>query len=57
MGAAWIFFAFEKAGLQEQEKERRFFSIKEPICIEEGDASIIAMPSPECKISYTLELR
>jgi UDP-3-O-[3-hydroxymyristoyl] N-acetylglucosamine deacetylase/3-hydroxyacyl-[acyl-carrier-protein] dehydratase len=45
---------FEKAGLQEQEKERRFFSIKEPICIEEGDASIIAMPSPECKISYTL---
>lgn len=43
------------AGLVEQEKERRFYSLKEHIFVEEGNSSIIALPSHELKISYTLD--
>ena len=44
----------KKAGIREQEKERRFFSIKEPIAVEEDGASIFAFPDADFKISYTL---
>lgn len=43
-----------KAGIIEQEKERRYFIIKEPIFTEEDDASIVALPSKGFQISYTL---
>jgi UDP-3-O-[3-hydroxymyristoyl] N-acetylglucosamine deacetylase / 3-hydroxyacyl-[acyl-carrier-protein] dehydratase len=43
------------AGLIEQEKERRYYSIKEPIFVEEDGSSIIALPASELKISYTLD--
>lgn len=43
------------AGIKEQEKERRYFSIKEPILVEEDGASIVVLPSSELKISYTLD--
>ena len=42
------------AGIVEQEKERRLLLIKEPVCVEEDGASIIALPSKEFRISYTL---
>ncbi|MDP2043609.1 MAG: 3-hydroxyacyl-ACP dehydratase FabZ, partial [Candidatus Omnitrophota bacterium] len=46
--------AIEKAGIEEQEKERYSFAVKEPICIEEGQSSITIVPAGEFKISYTL---
>ena len=43
-----------EAGIKEQEKDRAYYSIKEPIFVEEDGASIVAVPSSEFKISYTL---
>jgi len=43
-----------QAGFKEQEKERRYFSVKEPIFAEEDAAFIMVLPSKEFKISYTL---
>lgn len=43
-----------QAGIREQEKSRQYYSVKEPIFVEEDRASIIALPSSESKISYTL---
>jgi len=45
---------FNKAGIVEQEKERHFFSVKEPVFVEEDGAHIIALPSDSFKVSYTL---
>ncbi|MBI4972518.1 MAG: UDP-3-O-[3-hydroxymyristoyl] N-acetylglucosamine deacetylase [Candidatus Omnitrophica bacterium] len=43
-----------KAGIKEQEKERRYYFIKEPLYVEEEGVSLAALPSNEFKISYTL---
>ena len=43
-----------KCGIVEQEKERRYYSIKEPIVVEEDSSFIAVLPSGELKISYTL---
>jgi len=43
-----------KAGIKEQSKSRSYYLIKEPIFAEEYGASIMAVPSREFKISYTL---
>jgi len=45
----------EQAGIKEEEKARELFSVEEPIRIEEGGASIMALPASEFKISYTLD--
>ncbi|MGA2775622.1 MAG: bifunctional UDP-3-O-[3-hydroxymyristoyl] N-acetylglucosamine deacetylase/3-hydroxyacyl-ACP dehydratase [Candidatus Omnitrophota bacterium] len=42
------------AGIVEQEKERQYFLLKEPLYVEEGSSSIVALPCPDFKISYTL---
>jgi UDP-3-O-[3-hydroxymyristoyl] N-acetylglucosamine deacetylase/3-hydroxyacyl-[acyl-carrier-protein] dehydratase len=42
------------AGIKEQEKSRQYYSIKEQIFVEEEGAYIVAVPSSEFKISYTL---
>jgi len=47
--------ALNKAGIVEQEKERSFFTVREPIIVEEDGSSIIVVPSDELKISYTLK--
>ncbi|MBM3245320.1 MAG: 3-hydroxyacyl-ACP dehydratase FabZ, partial [Candidatus Omnitrophica bacterium] len=47
--------ALLKAGIKEQEKERQYFVVREPIIIEEEGSSIFALPAPEFKISYTLQ--
>lgn len=46
---------FNQAGIKDQNKVRDFFSVKDPIFIEEGKASIMALPAQEFKISYTLD--
>jgi len=43
------------AGIKEQEADRQYFSIKEPIYVEENGSVIIALPSSEYKISYTIK--
>jgi UDP-3-O-[3-hydroxymyristoyl] N-acetylglucosamine deacetylase / 3-hydroxyacyl-[acyl-carrier-protein] dehydratase len=45
---------FLRAGIKEQQKERLYFTVREPICVEEEGASIIAVPFDGFKISYTL---
>jgi UDP-3-O-[3-hydroxymyristoyl] N-acetylglucosamine deacetylase/3-hydroxyacyl-[acyl-carrier-protein] dehydratase len=47
--------AFEKAGIVEQDKERQYFVVKEPLFVEEEDSSITVVPSSEFKVSYTLD--
>jgi len=44
-----------QAGIKEQEKEGDLFFLKEPISIEDSGASLMALPSSELKISYTLD--
>lgn len=44
----------ERAGIREQQKERQYFAIREPIIVEEDGSSIVAFPSADLKISYTL---
>jgi UDP-3-O-[3-hydroxymyristoyl] N-acetylglucosamine deacetylase/3-hydroxyacyl-[acyl-carrier-protein] dehydratase len=46
--------AINDVGLAVQEKERKFFAIKEPVWIEDNGASIMAIPANEFRISYTL---
>jgi UDP-3-O-[3-hydroxymyristoyl] N-acetylglucosamine deacetylase/3-hydroxyacyl-[acyl-carrier-protein] dehydratase len=43
-----------KGGIREQDKRRRVYVIKEPIFVEEDGSALIAVPSQEFKISYTL---
>jgi len=43
-----------EAGIKEQQKMRQYYSIKEPIFVEEDGGFIMAVPSSEYKISYTL---
>jgi UDP-3-O-[3-hydroxymyristoyl] N-acetylglucosamine deacetylase/3-hydroxyacyl-[acyl-carrier-protein] dehydratase len=43
-----------RAGIREQEKPRQYYLIKEPIFVEEDGSAIVALPSQEFKISYTL---
>ncbi len=43
-----------KAGIKEQGHDRKYYSIKEPIFVEEEGSVIVALPSSEFKISYTL---
>jgi UDP-3-O-[3-hydroxymyristoyl] N-acetylglucosamine deacetylase/3-hydroxyacyl-[acyl-carrier-protein] dehydratase len=49
--------ALSKAGIEEQNGQRNYFILREPVYVEEEDASIIAVPSKEFRISYTLNYR
>lgn len=44
----------EKAGIQEQEVLIPFVALKSPVAYSEGDIHIVALPSDEYRISYTL---
>jgi UDP-3-O-[3-hydroxymyristoyl] N-acetylglucosamine deacetylase/3-hydroxyacyl-[acyl-carrier-protein] dehydratase len=46
--------ALTAAGIQEQDLPRRYYLLKEPIIIEEPNAYIMAIPSADTRISYTL---
>ncbi len=42
------------AGIKEQGKERKYYTIKEPVIVEDKSASIVILPATDFKISYTL---
>jgi len=44
----------EQAGIAEQEEERVIYSLQNPICWSEGDIHLVACPSEELRVSYTL---
>ncbi|MCP5469667.1 MAG: UDP-3-O-acyl-N-acetylglucosamine deacetylase [Chlamydiales bacterium] len=44
----------EEAGIEEQEASCPVFELKEPIYFSEGKSHLVALPSDEFKISYTL---
>jgi UDP-3-O-[3-hydroxymyristoyl] N-acetylglucosamine deacetylase/3-hydroxyacyl-[acyl-carrier-protein] dehydratase len=46
--------ALLEAGISEQDREKKYFSLREPVSVEEGDAFIIALPYSNFRISYTL---
>lgn len=46
--------AIEKAGLQELDALRNFISIQQPIYWSKGDVHLVALPSEEFQLSYTL---
>lgn len=54
-GSGEVFLdALMRAGIKEQEAERKCFSLKEPIFVEEKDAMVAALPSSDFRVSYTL---
>jgi UDP-3-O-[3-hydroxymyristoyl] N-acetylglucosamine deacetylase/3-hydroxyacyl-[acyl-carrier-protein] dehydratase len=44
----------KKAGIKEQKAKRRFFQPKEPLFMEDGDSSVMILPSNEFRVSYTM---
>jgi UDP-3-O-[3-hydroxymyristoyl] N-acetylglucosamine deacetylase len=44
----------EKAGVSELKAEKKFFKLRDPIFWSQGDIHLIALPSDEYRISYTL---
>lgn len=46
-----------EAGFEEQDAERKFLEIKEPIYVDHGDQSIVIVPAPNLQVSYTLSYR
>ncbi|MEW6009490.1 MAG: bifunctional UDP-3-O-[3-hydroxymyristoyl] N-acetylglucosamine deacetylase/3-hydroxyacyl-ACP dehydratase [Candidatus Omnitrophota bacterium] len=46
--------ALENAGIIAQDAARKYFVVKEPVWLEEDDASICIFPASEFRISYTL---
>ncbi len=45
----------EKSGIVEQNKPRNYIFVKDQVSVEDDGAAIIALPSDELKISYTLD--
>jgi len=54
-GSAVQFFQqFKVVGTVEQEAPKHYFSLREPVFVEDGDASIVVFPGKELRISYLL---
>lgn len=47
--------AIQEHGVLEQDAPRKYFDIQEPIGVQEGDSSILIVPSVDFRISYTLD--
>lgn len=47
--------AIKKSGIEEQNAQRKYFLVKEPIWVEEKDSLIAVFPYSSYKISYTLD--
>lgn len=55
-GSGYAFIEmFKKVGLKEQDATRKYFTIKEPIWVEEKDCALAVLPHPTYRISYTLD--
>ena len=48
---------FNQAGYITQPAFKNYFYVKEPLCIYENEASIIALPAAEFKVSYALDYK
>jgi UDP-3-O-[3-hydroxymyristoyl] N-acetylglucosamine deacetylase/3-hydroxyacyl-[acyl-carrier-protein] dehydratase len=46
-----------EAGFEEQNSERKFLEVKEPVYVDHGDQSIVIVPAPNFQVSYTLSYR
>ncbi|MDD2703292.1 MAG: UDP-3-O-acyl-N-acetylglucosamine deacetylase [Candidatus Omnitrophica bacterium] len=46
---------FLEAGIKEQNRPRNYYSVKEPLYVQEGESSVVILPGDEFKISYTLD--
>lgn len=46
--------ALLKAGIQEQQEEKNYFLLRDPAFVQTDNSSIIALPSPDFRITYTL---
>ena len=46
--------AILKAGIQEQDSPRNYFVLRQPVFVQEDDASIVALPLDGFRVSYTL---
>jgi UDP-3-O-[3-hydroxymyristoyl] N-acetylglucosamine deacetylase/3-hydroxyacyl-[acyl-carrier-protein] dehydratase len=47
--------ALQKAGIKEQDQERKGFKITHPVVYEQDGISLLALPSDTLKLSYTIE--
>ena len=45
------------AGIAEQEAERKWIEVSEPVYVDHGDQSLVILPAPYLAISYTLSYR
>jgi len=52
--AAEIVKAIKNAGIQEFDVPKKFFQVREPLWIEEGDSSLVILPGDEFRVSYSL---
>lgn len=46
-----------RAGLAEQDRERKFIEVREPVYVDGGDQSLVVLPASHLTISYTLSYR
>jgi len=44
----------EKAGIKEQNSPKRFFRLKQNVAVSHNDIHLLAIPSPELRISFTI---
>lgn len=57
-GSGFAFLeAIKQTGIEEQQANRRYFYVKEPVLVEEKDAYLTVFPYSSYKISYTLDYR
>lgn len=49
--------ALQKAVVVEQDADREFIDVREPICLDEKEASLFATPGAQFKVSYLLDYR
>ncbi|MEI6437909.1 MAG: UDP-3-O-acyl-N-acetylglucosamine deacetylase [Candidatus Omnitrophota bacterium] len=47
--------AFKSAGVVDLEADKKYFEIKEPICVSKDGASVMIVPADDFKVSYALE--
>ena len=46
-----------RAGVVQQDQERRFIEIREPVYVDHDDQSLVVLPAPNLTVSYTLSYR
>jgi UDP-3-O-[3-hydroxymyristoyl] N-acetylglucosamine deacetylase len=52
--ALYVCRLVEEAGILIQDQERRVFTIRQPVFFSQGEVHLVALPSEEFRVSYTL---